>query len=158
MTLTRLLAGRHILTRSVIAAGLILLGAAGLRLGMAANRFPFDQDLLLNAARMGHAKRVPILNVTTEGRATIDLWCRSVSGRVQLSDDAMRIEPGPLPQSLPQYMIDGQCTPERMQADNGDARRTAAGDRLAPARRCGDAEWPDDTALPGEQPLNLIRR
>ena len=85
MTLTRLLAGRHILSRSVIAAGLILLGAAGLRLGMAADRFPFDQDLLLDAARMPPRQRVPILNVATDGRATIDLWCRSVSGRVQLS-------------------------------------------------------------------------
>ncbi len=118
MTFTRLPAGRSLLSRSVIAAGLILLGAAGLRLSVAADRFPFDQDLLLEASRMGHAKRVPILNVATDGRATIDLWCRTVNGRVQLSDSTMRIEPGSLPQGLPQYMIDGQCTPQRMQADN----------------------------------------
>lgn len=117
MTLTRLLAGRSLLSRSVIAAGLILLGGAGLRLGVAADRFPFDQDLLLNAARIGRVKRVPILNVAADGRATIDLWCRTVHGRVQLSDTAMQIEPGPLPTGLPQYMVDGQCTPERMQAD-----------------------------------------
>lgn len=118
MSLTRLLAGRSILSRSVIAAGLILLGAAGLRMGVAADRFPFDQDLLLNAARKGHAKRVPILNVSTDGRATIDLWCRTVRGRVQLTEDAIRIAPGPLPLDLPRYMVDGQCTPQRMQADN----------------------------------------
>jgi hypothetical protein len=40
-----------------------------------------------------------------------------VKGRVQLSDSAIRIEPGPLPVGLPRYMSDGQCTPERMQAD-----------------------------------------
>jgi len=40
-----------------------------------------------------------------------------VKGRVQLSDTAIRIEPGPLRDSLPRYMSDGQCTSERMQAD-----------------------------------------
>ena len=49
----RLFAGRSILSRGVIAAGLILLGAAGLRLAMAAEPFPFDQDLLLDAAPCG---------------------------------------------------------------------------------------------------------
>lgn len=147
MTLTRLLAGRHILSRSVIAAGLILLGAAGLRLGMAADRFPFDQDLLLNAARMGHAKRVPILNVATDGRATIDLWCRTVSGRVQLADSAMRIEPGPLPQGLPQYVIDGQCTPQRMLADE---QTLAALTQVTGWQRRGDA-----VTLTGAQTLRF---
>ncbi len=118
MRLMRLLAGRSILSRSAIAAGLILLGVAGLRRGMAADRFPFDRDLLLDAGRLGRVKRVPILNVAADGRATIDLWCRTVGGRVQLSGSGMRIEPGPLPANLPRYMIDGQCSPERMQADN----------------------------------------
>ncbi len=55
MRLMRLLAGRSVLSRSVIGAGLILLAAAGLRLGMAAERFPFDQDLLLEAAPIAAA-------------------------------------------------------------------------------------------------------
>jgi len=118
MILTRLLAGRSLLSRSVIAAGLILLGAAGLRLAVAADHFPYDRDLLLDAGHMGRVKRVPILNVAADGRATIDLWCRTVHGRVQLSDSGMRIEPGPLPEALPRYMVDGQCTPQRVQADN----------------------------------------
>lgn len=114
----RLLAGRSLLSRSVMAAGLILLGAAGLRMSVAADRFPFDQDLLLNARHMGRVKRVPILNVAADGRATIDLWCRTVRGRVLLSNTGIRIEPGPMPVDLPRYMIDGQCSPRRMQADN----------------------------------------
>ena len=118
MNLKRLLAGRSLLSRSVIAAGLILLGAAGLRLAAAADHFPYDRDLLLDAGRMGRVKRVPIINVAADGRATIDLWCRTVQGRVQLSDSGIRIEPGPLPLGLPRYMVEGQCTPERMQADN----------------------------------------
>lgn len=136
MSLTRLLAGRSILSRSVMAAGLILVGAAGLRLGVAADRFPFDQDLLLSARYIGHAKRVPILNVSADGRATIDLWCRTVSGRVQLTESVMRIEPGPLPVDLPRYMVDGQCTPQRMQADNDTLMALA---QVTGWRRHGDA-------------------
>jgi len=118
MTFVRLLAGRTPFSRGVIAAGLILLGAAGWRAATAAEYFPFDQDLLLDAAYVGHAKLVPILNVSSDGSATIGLWCRSVRARVQLQGRAMRIEPGPLPQGLPRYQTEGQCTPRRLAADS----------------------------------------
>lgn len=149
MSLGRLLAGRNILSRSVIAAGLILLGAAGLHLSVsvAAERFPFDQDLLLNARYIGRTERVPILNVTTDGRATIGLWCRTVSGRVQLTDSAIRIEPGPLLPDLPRYMVDGQCTPERMQADNDTLAALA---QVTGWRRRGDS-----VTLTGPQTLRF---
>lgn len=83
----------------------------------AAEPFPFDHALLLDVRPMRPVKRVPILRVEANGSATIGLWCQTVQGRVQLSDAAIRIEPGPLPVGLPRYMISGQCTPERMQAD-----------------------------------------
>ncbi|MEJ2626130.1 MAG: hypothetical protein P8Z80_16865 [Pseudolabrys sp.] len=118
MIFVRLLAGRTSFSRGVIAAGLILLGAAGWRAATAAERFPYDQDLLLQARYVGHAKLVPILNVSSDGSATIGLWCRSVRARVQLSGGTMRIEPGPLPQGLPRYQVDGQCTSRRMAADS----------------------------------------
>lgn len=72
---------------------------------------------MLDAAPMPPLKRVPVLNVGADGGATIFLWCQTVRGRVQLSDSAIRIETGPLPDGLPQYMSEGQCTSERMQAD-----------------------------------------
>lgn len=118
MTLLRLLAGSSLLSRSILAAGLILLGAAGLRLAMAADSFPFDQDLLLDARYIGQSQRVPILNVSADGRASIGLWCRTVAARVQLSAETIRIEPGPMPLDPPRYREDGQCTPRRMQADS----------------------------------------
>lgn len=147
MSLTRLLAGRSLLSRSLIAAGLILLGVAGLRLAVAADRFPYDRDLLLDAGRMGGAKRVPILNVAADGRATIDLWCRTVQGRVQLSDSSVRIEPGPLPLGLPRYMSEGQCTPQRMQADNDTLAALA---QVTGWRRRGDT-----VTLTGAQTLRF---
>ena len=66
---------------------------------------------------MRPAKRVPILTVAPDGKATIDLWCRSVTAQVELSDTGIKIEPGPLPEALPEMMSNGQCTPERLQAD-----------------------------------------
>jgi hypothetical protein len=88
---------------ALLAAGLVLNGGAA----RAADDFPFDRDLLLDTAPMGQAKRVPILNVAPDGAITIDLWCRTVRGFVQLTDGAMMIEPGPVPEGLPQYVSAG---------------------------------------------------
>jgi hypothetical protein len=113
MPAIRLIAGRPAIAWCVLAAGLL---AAWIP-SRAAEHFPFDQELLLDVRPMPPVKRVPVLLVTSNGAATIDLWCQTVQGRMQLSDSAIRIESGPLPDGLPRYMSDGQCTPERMQAD-----------------------------------------
>jgi heat shock protein HslJ len=72
---------------------------------------------VLDAAPMRPAKRVPILSVMPDGSASIDLWCKTVTARVELSDAAIKIEPGPLPEGLPEMMSEGQCTPQRLGAD-----------------------------------------
>jgi hypothetical protein len=113
MFVLRLIAGR--LGFVCGALGLALLGGASLV--RAADPFPFDQTLMLDVKPMAPVKRVPILTVTQNGNATIGLWSKTVPGRVELSDGVMRIEAGPLPDDLPQYMVDGQCTDERMKAD-----------------------------------------
>jgi|SRR5689334_3072096 len=100
--------------RGAIAAILLLLMCA---VGVAADSFPFDQELLLDVAPMRPAKRVPILTVEANGNTKIDLWCRTVSARIEISGTAMKIEAAPLPEGLPEMMSAGQCTPERMQAD-----------------------------------------
>jgi heat shock protein HslJ len=115
MTITRLIAGRPVFARVALAAFLLMFGDAGSV--WAAGNFPFDQELMLDAAPMRPVKRVPVLNVAANGEATINLWCRTVPGRVDLTDGTIKIEPGPLPEALPTMMVDGQCTPARMQAD-----------------------------------------
>ena len=60
---------------------------------------------------------LPILLVEPSGNAKIDLWCKSVPARIEISDMAIKIELGPLPEGLPEMLSVGQCTPERMQAD-----------------------------------------
>ncbi len=113
MSFIRLTAGRQSLVRGALAAGLLL--ACGL--AASADQFPFDQELVLDAAPMRPAKRVPILTVAPNGDATVDLWCKTVRARVELTDDAIKIELGPLPDALPEMMSAGQCTPARMSAD-----------------------------------------
>jgi heat shock protein HslJ len=114
MTLLRPTAGRHVIFVCG-ALALTMLGLSGTV--RAVQPFPFDQMLMLDVAPMQPIKRVPILKVARSGEATIGLWCKTVRGRVELSDNAIRIEAGPLPDALPQYMIDGQCSDARMQAD-----------------------------------------
>jgi hypothetical protein len=84
---------------------------------IAAEEFPFDQDLLLDAAPMRPSKRMPMLNVEPGGSARIDLWCRTVPAHIEVADTAIKVEAGPLPDGMPEMMSAGQCTPERMQAD-----------------------------------------
>jgi hypothetical protein len=108
----RLTAGRPAVVCYVLLGLLTAFGAS-----LAAESFPFDRELLLDVRPMRPLKRVPVLNVAPNGAATIDLWCQTVQGHIELSNNAIRIEPGPLPEDLPRYMSAGQCTPERMQAD-----------------------------------------
>jgi hypothetical protein len=113
MTDFRPRAGRSRFVRCVLA--LILNVGAGS--APAAERFPFDRTLVLDTAPMPPVKRVPLLTVEEDGEATIGLWCKTVRGRVEVNGAAIRIEAEPLPEALPRYMVDGQCTEERMRAD-----------------------------------------
>jgi len=117
MSFKSLIAGRGFFVGVAVSAFAALPLLLDAHPGRATDRFPFDQELLLDAAPMRPAKRMPILTVAPDGNATIDLWCRTVPARVQLSDSAIRVEPGPLPEGLPQYMSEGQCTEQRLRAD-----------------------------------------
>ncbi len=113
----RPIAGRHgvFFTALLTGLGLAVLGLGGA--GSAAQPFPFGQMLMLDVKPMRPVERVPILTVAPDGQATIGLWCKTLHGRVMLSDSAIRIDPGPIPLDLPRYRVDGQCSEQRIQAD-----------------------------------------
>jgi hypothetical protein len=71
--------------------------------------FPYEQEMLLDARPMPGGKRVPMLEVMRDGRAQVDLWCRSGPALVTVVDDTIVITFGPMPE-VP-------CTPARAQAD-----------------------------------------
>ncbi|HET7193190.1 MAG TPA: hypothetical protein VFI98_14925 [Pseudolabrys sp.] len=121
------------LVRGALAAA-FLLSVHGLALS--ADSFPFDRELLLDATPMRPGKRMPILTVEENGTARLDLWCRTVPARVEISDMNIKIEPGPLPEDLPAMQSAGQCTPERVKADE---EILAALSQVTAWRRQGEA-------------------
>ena len=100
--------------RGALAALFLILACAP---SVSADSFPYDRELLLDAAPMRPGKRMPILTVEENGTARIDLWCRTVPAHVEIANSTIKIEPGPLPEDLPAMQSAGQCTPERVKAD-----------------------------------------
>lgn len=114
MSFIRLGSGRRFIVCGVLLA--VLMAQSEGR-AQPAEGFPFDQELLLNAAPMRPGKRMPSITIDRNGNAVIDLWCKSVPARVEFSDSGMKIETPVLPDELPQMQSSGQCTPPRMAAD-----------------------------------------
>ena len=135
----RLSAGRRAVANTVTFAliACALMSAALWPAGpaQAQAEFPYDRVMLLDVAPMRPLKRVPILTVAADGSATVELWCRTANARVQISDTAIKIETAPLPEALPQYMSEGQCSDARVQAD---AEMLAALAQVTEWRRKGD--------------------
>lgn len=111
------------------AAGFAILLSVTLTLLTAAlaQEFPFERELLLEAAPLRGSKRVPGLEVSPGGQATIDLWCKSGPGQVIVAGDTITIIPG--------EMRSAQCSPEQMR---GDDEILAALTQVTHWRREGD--------------------
>jgi META domain len=78
-----------------------------------AAEFPFERELLLEAKPLPGSKRVPMLEITRDGRAIVDLWCRSGEARVKIEEDMIEFTLG--------AMREEGCTPERTQRDEAMA-------------------------------------
>ena len=74
-----------------------------------AQEFPYDRDLVLDARAMRGSKRLPVIAISPDGQAQIDLWCKRGSGQAAIAGDAISITIG--------AMQDEPCTAERQQAD-----------------------------------------
>jgi heat shock protein HslJ len=121
---------------ALIAAGAA--GAAGA--AIAADRgFPYDGVLQLEAKPMKGSKRVPILQIESNGAAAFDLWCNRVAAQLVVVDDTITILLG--------ARTEKQCEPDRMQAD---ADLIAALQQVANWRRDGDL-----LVLQGERSLRF---
>ena len=88
----------------------VVLGALlALSTAAQAQEFPYDRDLVLDARAMRGSKRLPVLAISPDGQAQIDLWCKRGSGRAAIAGEAITISIG--------AMQDEPCTAERQQAD-----------------------------------------
>jgi hypothetical protein len=116
MSFIRLIAGRRFFASAALAT--VMIAPAKITPAWAQPvEFPFGQELLLETPPMRPGKRMPSLTVERSGNTIIDLWCKSVPARVELSETTIKIEVAPLPDELPSMQSAGQCTPERMAAD-----------------------------------------
>ncbi len=75
----------------------------------APSAFPYDRDLVFDAPPMRGSKRVPVLEIASDGRAQIDLWCKRGTGQAAITDATISITLG--------TMNDEPCAAERAQAD-----------------------------------------
>jgi heat shock protein HslJ len=71
--------------------------------------FPFETEMYLDADPVRGSKRVPGLQISSDGEAEIDLWCVSGTGRAAVAGDTITI--------APTAMRDNQCPPERLVMD-----------------------------------------
>ena len=89
--------------------------------------FPFDHELMLDAAPMRGSRQIPIIEIAENGAASIQLWCASVRGRADVGAGSITIVAGEAPPA--------QCGPERQ---SGDANLLAALAQVTGWRRRGD--------------------
>jgi hypothetical protein len=82
----------------------VLFGIAAVAVAAEMN-FPFDQELLLDTAPMRGSKRVPSIEVRSNGVAAIDLWCATGQGSVRLEGTSISIVPYSMQQPV--------CPPDR---------------------------------------------
>jgi hypothetical protein len=94
----------------MLAGAVTVLSSAALSSGTAlAAEFPFEREMLLAVKPLPGSKRVPILEILRDGRAIIDLWCKSGDGRVEVEGDGIKFTLG--------TMREDGCTPARLQRD-----------------------------------------
>jgi len=93
----------------------------------AAEAFPFDEELLLDAKPMRGSKRVPMLDIRADGEVLIELWCNSVQGQLVVADDTITVLTG--------AKTDRTCSPER---ERGDQEVLSALEQATNWRREGD--------------------
>src|SRR5437870_10092421 len=85
---------------------------------VSAAEFPFERELLLEAKPLTGSKRVPMLEITRDGRAVIDLWCKHGDGRVEVSGETIKF-------TIEAMQVE-TCAPERMERDEPLAAALAA--------------------------------
>jgi heat shock protein HslJ len=75
----------------------------------ARSEFPFGKELFLDARPMKGSKRIPIIDVSENGAAAIDLWCNSVQAQLVVVNDTITVLTG--------QQTDRACPPERARGD-----------------------------------------
>jgi len=76
----------------------------------ASQAFPYGRELRLDADRMRGTRKIPVLDIGTDGMADIELWCHNVKAQLVVAANTITIITGPT--SL------RQCGPDLVRADD----------------------------------------
>ena len=92
------------------AAAIVFMAAAP----ASAQNFPFDQEMLLQVKPLPGSRRVPMMEVHPDGKATVDMWCHSAVAQFTITGSELKIE---FVSAKPEA-----CTPERIELDQAMAK------------------------------------
>jgi len=79
-----------------------------------AQSFPFDQEMLLETRPLPGSRRVPMMEVHPDGKASVDLWCHSAVAQLALNRNEVKFD---FVSAKPE-----NCTPERIELDQKMAK------------------------------------
>jgi META domain len=95
-----------------LSAALLVLG---LSMAMAdAQSFPYDQEMLLEVKPLPGSRRVPMMEVHPDGKASVDLWCHSAVATIAITGREVKFD---FVSAKPE-----NCTPERIELDQKMAK------------------------------------
>ena len=93
---------------------------AAVAIGMAAavpahaQTFPFDQEMLLETRPLPGSRRVPMMEVHPNGKASVDMWCHSAVAEIAITGNEIKFT---FVSAKPE-----NCTPERIELDQKMAK------------------------------------
>jgi hypothetical protein len=96
---------------AVLAAAAVVFAAAA---PVAAQSFPYDQEMLLEVKPLPGSRRVPMIEVHPDGKASVDMWCHSAVAQITITGNDVKIE---FVSAKPE-----NCTPERIELDQALAK------------------------------------
>ena len=100
-----------------LCAALVLLGMS--IPPASAQSFPFDQEMLLDVKPLPGSRRVPMMEVHPDGKATVDMWCHSAVAEIAVTGNDIKFT---FVSAKPE-----NCTPERIELDQAMAKALLEG-------------------------------
>jgi heat shock protein HslJ len=101
--------------------------------------FPYDRELVMDAAPMRGSKRIPNLDIRHNGAVEIEMWCNKVDAQLVVAADTLTILAGP--------QTNRPCSPAQTQGDT---------ELLQALSEVTNWRWQGDTlVLVGPRPLRF---
>jgi len=74
-------------------SGVVLASLIGLATA-SEHQFPFDGELILDVDPMRGSKRIPNMDVTSNGAISLEMWCNKIEGQFVVAADTVAVLTG----------------------------------------------------------------